>query len=286
MPLDFDALEERAKKGGDLKAFRDAIGEAYGEAPRKVVAYYLEKSNEDLSNFAGILEPLRGMPFFTAILGDVWGLMVAAFAADPTAYFRLVEDLKKDTAFDAETGRAEMARKTLSPPQDFQGIREWLDSFGDRLLWYQRLLRRLVGYLMIRDGEVEKLVNLRKLDVVSREQIIAKRIGPGIPLGDEYRHLRNSIGHHTYTVMEEKKQIEFTDENPHTGETWTELYNYEDLTVTHEYFWELFVAALFAIGAENVLLSGQMALVMEAGKGKRSLEDYWGGLRLIERFLV
>ncbi len=286
MPLDFDTLEERAKQGGDLKAFRDAIGQAYGEAPREVVEYYLERSNRELERFAELLEPIIGMPFFTAILGDIWGLMLAAFGASPIAYFRLIEDLKEDTAYDAETGRAEMTRETLSPPRDFQGIREWLDSFSDRLQWYQRLLRRLVGYLMIRDGEVERLDNLETLDVVAREHMLTERIGPGIALGDEYRHLRNSLSHHTYIVVEEKGQIEFTDKNPRTGDTWTKEYNYEDLTVTHDYFWELFVAALFAIGAENVLLSGQMAMVMEAGEGDRSLEDYWGGLRLIERFLV
>lgn len=281
--IDLNELVDIVSRTGDFEEYKRTMSEAFIRDPILVSKESLNESSKLLPGFVAALRKssFTSQPLFRLAFPRMLKIVFDPAARNLRVFLPFLEVVKKDTVFDLESARAALNGGPLYPPRDFGKIRPWLKVFHSELESYQRAVRRFVGYARIAQGETTSVAELRKVRIRDLEKELEGRIGPGLLLGDEYRHIRNSLAHDTYNVREARREVEFVDVDPSKGEEWRKTYPYADLAASYELLAIWLAAARLAIGAESVVVWGVVLRLVDPSERARPPEETWGSLTVL-----
>jgi len=217
---------------GDYDGYRKEVSKELSGRPEsyyRTQIAYLEGHMEQLIDAFGKL-PKEGAHIGYLTWKGHWELACRAQRADWIGYLRFRESYAETMMLNMEA-----MRRILVPGPSASSaidadrlIHELLGYLDETLQWYQRSLRYRFGLTLLASNKVAVLTDIEKRDAVSLEQGVEALGGSACILGEEFRHIRNALGHKSVHIRKKEGVIEFRDLNPRTGVTWRKSYESEE----------------------------------------------------------
>jgi hypothetical protein len=242
---------------GDYEGVLRRIQEVAERDPHEYYLTHVQIELVNLNELKSVLDDtgILQEPYFRVVVHAIFDLAGRAMEADYPTYAEFSDEFKSRLMFDLEVMKRMTHPYPLMPERNLSNVSECLNSIRDFLETYQRRLRFYRGLLDIVRNKKPSFKRSDKLTVPAIERDLSigtEGLGKGMVLGDEYRHIRNSLGHNTWRVYDKDRAVEFVDRNPKTGDVWKEEYDFVGFAVLYRHLLIYMNAMALADAASRV----------------------------------
>lgn len=240
---------------GDFEGFREASARAASAHPRE---YYSQQKAYGEEHMHGVVHLLsffsaEQRQWILAVAEGYWRLIVAAQLGNWGRYCSFRESYQATAALTIEGMRRLLSAH--APAAEWSSVaNELIRELDEGVNYYQKRLLYYCGLTQLAKNTSTSPDDLRKLDIASLERSLEKRVGRVGLLGEEYRHLRNALGHKSFRILNKDHTIRFTDHNPRSGATWERRYAFPEFMAIVSRLQTWMIADGIVQGMEGLLI--------------------------------
>ncbi len=257
MAFDPEALRKLIAETGDYEAYNEEVAKALATEPRE---YYLKQKRYlklQIDKYSLLIQPLPGdrLAMIGKALLALWKIIKEAQLGDWEGYLAFHQGSTDSSILDMEGMRRILRGSRPRAGEDWtRHVVKMLNDLDEGLNIYQRRVSYYAGLALIGAAETARLDGLANWNVVSLESRIAGVAGTPPVLGNEYRHIRNALGHRSVRVLDGKRALEFRDRNIRTGAVWKRVYTFDEFGNVYTKVADWLVADGVAKALEGILV--------------------------------
>ncbi len=248
-------------QSGDFKKLDLIVSSFLTKYPIKTVTAFLNQCKSNLNSIVNTAHSsfYDRNEYYIKFKNSSFEIFIKALIKNPEGFSKMMSDFIENTEY-AMTAMNKVMETNIDIKSGLNrsNIVKMIDHMKQYLDIYDHDLKELIACACLicdlhhNKSYIENMSKKKCKEVLSK----AVKNGDDVLLDDVYRHIRNSIAHGSYTIIDAKRKIKFVDD--FKGKHWEKEFTYEQLMeiifIPYLWMWAISFSknVLFIVTFENI----------------------------------
>jgi len=253
-------IKETAQSG-DFKKLDLIVSGFLTKYPIKTITAFLNQCKINLKNIVNTAHSslYDRNEHYIKFKNSSFEIFIQALIKNPAEFSKIISDFIENTEYVMTAMKKVMETNIdIKSGLNRSNIVKMIDHMKQYLDIYDHDLKELIACACLICDLPHNKSYIENMSKKKRKEVLSKAVknGDDVLLDDVYRHIRNSIAHGSYTIIDAKRKIKFVDD--FKGKHWEKEFTYEQfmkiIFIPYLWMWAISFSkyVLFIVTFENM----------------------------------